>query len=94
MSYDDHLISMAGGDGDEEPEETVRNETYDYGRLWPDGTFNKIGWSDEKAARREFDEKGHELKSVPKSLRPIFSRQRVVTTTEIYTAEALPEPTP
>ena len=93
MSYDEHLISMAGGDGDKLAE-TVKNENYNYGRLWSDGTFSKLGWYDEKLARREFEEKGYELKNVPESLRPVFARQRVVTTTEIYAAEALLEPTP
>ena len=93
MSADEYQISMAGGDGDVQPE-TVTSEKYDYGRLWPDGTFTRQGWGDEKMARREFGEKEYELKLVPKSLRPVFSRQRIVTTTETYAAEALPEPTP
>lgn len=73
--------------------ETVVNEKYEYGRLWPDGTFNRLGWSYEKSARQEFNAKSYELENVPKSLRPIFARQRVVTTTETYPAEAHPEAT-
>jgi hypothetical protein len=73
--------------------QTATREHYDYGRLWPDGTFNTLGWSDEGMARRQFEERGYELKNVPESLRPAFARQRVVTTTETYTAEALPEAT-
>ena len=92
MSADEYQISMAGGDG--EPLATATSEKYDYGRLWPDGTFSRLGWSDEKLARREFEEKWYELKLVPKSLRPVFSRQRVVTTTETYAPKALPEPAP
>jgi hypothetical protein len=75
---------------DEQPQ-TVTREHYDYGRLWPDGTFNKLGWNEEKIARREFDEKSYELKNVPVSLRPIFGQRRVVTTIETYPAEARPE---
>lgn len=74
----------------EKPEAVIR-EQYDYGRLWPDGTFNKLGWEDERNARRQFEEQSYELKSVPASLRPIFGKRRVVTTTEIYPAEAAPE---
>jgi hypothetical protein len=73
--------------------QTATREHYDHGRLWPDGTFNKLGWSDEKMARREFGEKEYELENVPESLRPVLARQRVVTTTETYTAEAIPEAT-
>lgn len=75
---------------DEQPE-TVTREHYDYGRLWPDGTFNKLGWTDEKMARREFDEKSYELKNVPVSLHPIFGQRKVVTTIETYPAETCPE---
>lgn len=88
--YNEHLISLAGGDGEpEQKPETVVSEKHDFGRLWSDGTFNKLGWNDEKLARREFDEKGYELKNVPEALRPVFARRKVVTTTEIYTAEAV-----
>lgn len=78
---------------DEQPE-TFTGERYDYGRLWPDGTFNKLGWTDEKMARREFDEKSYELRNVPATLRPIFGQRRVVTTTETYPAETCPETQP
>ena len=72
--------------------ESITNERFDYGRLWPDGTFNKIGSHySERMARKEFDTKSYELKEVPESLRPVFARQRVVTTTEIHPAEAAPE---
>ena len=71
--------------------ETVTNESYEYGRLWPDGTFNGQGWTSERSARREFDEKSYELKNVPESLRPVFGRRRVVKTTELYPAEVCPE---
>jgi len=74
--------------------DTFTKEHYDYGRLWPDGTFNKLGWSNERSARKEFEEKGYELENVPESLRPVFGRQRVVTTTETYNAEPVPEATP
>jgi hypothetical protein len=77
----------------EQQPEIYTNEKYDYGRLWPDGTFNKLGWMDEKMARREFDEKSYELKNVPASLRPIFGQRKVVTTTETYPAEACQEST-
>ncbi|MGK3957866.1 hypothetical protein ACLKOZ_16940 [Arthrobacter sp. R4] len=73
--------------------ETFTRETHEYGRLWPDGTFNKLGWEDERYARRQFEEQSYELKNVPASLRPIFGRRRVVTTTETYPAEACQEPT-
>lgn len=75
-----------------EQPETVTNEKYDYGRLWKDGTFNRLGWSNERAARKEFEDKSYEVKNVPESLRPVFGRQRVVTTTETYRPEAWPEP--
>lgn len=78
---------------DEQPDAFTK-EHYDYGRLWPDGTFNKLGWTDEKMARREFDEKSYELRNVPASLRPIFGKRRVVITTETYPAEACQEPQP
>lgn len=71
--------------------QTATSEKYNYGRLWQGGTFNRLSWSDERGARKEFDEKSYELKNVPESLRPVFGRQRIVTTTETYTAEALPE---
>jgi hypothetical protein len=72
--------------------ESITNERYDYGRLWPDGTFNKIGSHySESMARKEFDQKAYELKEVPESLRPVFARQRVITTTEIHPAEPHPE---
>ena len=67
--------------------QTATSERYNYGRLWQDGTFNRLGWSDERGARKEFDEKAYELKNVPESLRPVLARQRVVTTTETYNAE-------
>jgi hypothetical protein len=73
--------------------EIIVNQEYEYGRLWPDGTFNRIGWSNEKSARKEMAEKSYELKGVPESLRPVFGRRKVVKTTEIHPAEALPEPT-
>jgi len=74
--------------------ESITNERFDFGRLWPDGTFNKIGsYYSESNARKEFDQKAYELKDVPKSLQPVFARQRVVTTTEVHTAEAIPEAT-
>lgn len=69
--------------------ETVVNEKYEYGRLWPDGTFNRLGWSFEQEARREFETKSYELRNVPASLQPVFGRQRVVVTTETYPAEAV-----
>lgn len=71
--------------------QTVTSEKYDYGRLWPDGTFARLGWGNEEMARREFKEKSYELKLVPEPLRPVFARQRIVTTTETYPAEAIPE---
>lgn len=71
--------------------ETVVNESYEYGRLWPDGTFDGRGWSSERSARQEFETQRYELKSVPASLRPVFGRRRVVKTTEIHPAEACPE---
>jgi len=73
--------------------ETVTNESYEYGRLWPDGTFNREGWSNERSARKEFETKLYELKNVPASLRPVFGRRRVVKTTELYPAEVCPEVT-
>lgn len=73
----------------DEPE-TLVAESYRYGRLWPDGTFQHQG-SYERYARKEFDDKSYELKYVPESLRPVFGRQRVVTTTETYRAEPVPE---
>jgi hypothetical protein len=73
--------------------QTATQEHYEYGRLWPDGTFNKGGWSSERTARKEFEDKRYELRNVPESLRPVFGRQRVVTTTEVYPPEALPEAT-
>ena len=71
--------------------ETFTKEHYDYGRLWPDGTFDRCGWSDENMARRVFKEKAYELKGVPESLRPVFAKRKVVTTTETHPAEACPE---
>ena len=72
--------------------ESFTNEKYEYGRLWPDGTFQSLGRHySESMARKDFDEKSYELKNVPESLRPVFGRQRIVTTTETYTAEPAPE---
>lgn len=70
---------------------TVVREDYEYGRLWPDGTFGKLTDYDEKYGRKQFDEKAYELKSVPESLRPVFGRRRRVTTIDTYPAEAVTE---
>ena len=75
--------------------EVVTNERYEYGRLWPDGTFNRMaGYGSERMARKEFEQKSYELKEVPPALRPVFARQLVVTTTAVHPAEALPEGKP
>ena len=67
-------------------------ESYEYGRLWPDGTFNLIGGSSPKSARDAFESKSYEMKNVPESLRPVLGRQKIVTTTDTYTAEPVEEP--
>ena len=66
-------------------------ESYEYGRLWPDGTFNRIGGYSLKSARDNFSDKSYELKSVPKSLRPVLGSRKIVTTTDTYTAEPVDE---
>lgn len=74
--------------------EVVENESYDYGRLWPDGTFHKLGgWHSEKSGRKEFDDKDYEVRNVPESLRPVFGRRLTKTRTETFAPEALPEET-
>jgi hypothetical protein len=74
--------------------ETVTNERYEFGRLWPDGTFQRGGGHyTESMARKEFESKSYELKEVPPALQPVLARQRVITITEIHPAEALPEAT-
>lgn len=72
---------------------TVTREHNDYGRLWTDGTFTSLGWTDENYSRREFEKRSYELKDVPESLRPVFGVRTVVTTIETYPAEACPEAT-
>lgn len=72
--------------------EVVTNEKHEYGRLWPDGTFDSFGqYFGVREARKRFDRDSYELESVPKSLRPVLGTRRVVTTTEIHPAEACPE---
>ncbi len=72
---------------------TQVRETTEYERLWPDGTFDSLKWSDEGYSRKRFQEKAYELKDVPKSLRPVFGKQRVVTTIDRYLPEAVPDAT-
>lgn len=64
--------------------------TFEYGRLWPDGTFQRLGGY-ETFARNDFYNKSYELKSVPESLWPVFGRREIVTTTETYPPEVCEE---
>lgn len=73
-----------------EPIEVVESETWEHGRLWPDGTFQKLNAYGEKHARKEFEEQSYDLRNVPVSLRPVLGRQLTKTRKEIFKAEAVP----
>lgn len=79
--------SPEDGRVDESQVESI--ESYEYGELWPDGTFKMVSHYEEDA-RKDLDRRTRfDYKRIPETLRPIVANRKIVTTTETFPAEAV-----
>lgn len=72
-----------------EGSQVTTRESFEYGELWSDGTFEKLS-SYEMSARSSFSDRALlDYSKVPQALRPVLACRKVITTTETFPAEVV-----